>query len=223
MSSFNAHVKPVIAMSLIEKDGVEYYGISADKAGETKVWNVAHLLNPEIEIKKPLMVYTPKDELVTSLSSMGHFMSLPIFGMGTSTGNISLVAIAPGTKSKEMVIGSWQASPVSGLKQIERMEESGLVATMDSQDVRLWKFFLSDDGIKEDLKATIDKSNFSDGVETQHMPTVIEWTSPHNEISIGYQTSSRVNLFDVNKLRVARSLNLKENAQKIIKETTAVK
>lgn len=210
-------------MVIIEKDGVEHYNISTDKSGETKVWNFPHLLNPEIEIKKPLMMYSPKGEIVTSLCTMGNFMSLPIFGMGTSSGQISLVAIAPGTKSKEMVIGSWQASAASAVKQIERMDEANLVATMDCQDVRLWKFYLSDDGIKEELRATIDSSSLIGGSEIQHIPSVIEWTSPHSEISIGYETCAKVSIFDHNKLKVAKTFSLKENLQKNIKETTATK
>jgi hypothetical protein len=221
MSSFKAHVKPVDSLLIVSKDGSEHFAVSASKE-DTKVWNIAQLMNVDIDAKKPLMVYSSRKEETTCMTSLGNFMSLPILGMGDSNGFVKLAAISQGTKSREMIIGFWKASSAHPIVQLERFEDLNIVATLDSKKVKVWSYSLSDDGLKENLRLSIDNNSF--GLSSNKgNPAVVEWLYPHQEIAVAFDDDAAIRIYDINKAAASRSFSLSAKESKMIEETVAEK
>ena len=219
MSSFEAHSKAISSLLFVTKEGSEHFVVSIGKENELKVWNIAQLLNSDIEAKKPVMIYNSRKEETTCMCNLGNFMSLPILGLGDSAGQVKLAAIAQGTKSREMIIGSWKASHSSPITQIERMEDLSIVATLDKEAVKVWSYTLSDDGLKEELKYSIGSSSLPSFVPHDSSPVVMEWMYPHTELSVIFKGDHAVRLFDINKLAISRSFSLEGLQSRMIDET----
>lgn len=219
MTSFSAHSKAIDSLLFIIKEGHELFMVSSGQDGETKVWNIAQLLNSDIDVKKPLLVYNPKKELTTCLCNLGNFLSLPILGIGDNQGQIKLAAIAQGTKSREMIIGSWKASS-DPIKQLEKLEETNIVASLDINSVKMWRFALSEEGLKDELLYSLDDSNFQLSGSKGNV-ACMEWLFPRTEISVGYSDDAAIRVFDINRGSPTREFSLEEKPSRMISETSA--
>lgn len=166
------------------------------------------------------MIYQPKKEETNCFCNLGNFLSLPILGLGDNQGYVKLVAIAQGTKSREMVIGSWKVSSSDPIKQLERLDDQNVLASLDSKKVKIWNYSLSDDGLKEDLMYSLDQSSFNTG-NTKGTPIVLEWINPRHELAVSFNDDSAIRLFDINKGAASRSFALEDRPNRLIEETCA--
>ena len=118
---------------------------------KTKVWNVSHLLNTDVETKKPVAVYQAA-ESVGCLADLGSFLSLPVFAVGTCDGLVKLAAVSASARGRgDIVIGQWQAAEGRPVRQMLRFEDSQLLAVMDDEQVGLWRYSIAEDGVTQEI------------------------------------------------------------------------
>lgn len=197
MASFKTLGEGTRSVIFMEKEGSEHYCVTVEGGGEVRVWTMAHLLNLDIQTKNPLMVYKARGDSVTSLCPMANFMSLPIFAMGTSSGQIRLVAVTQSARPQEMVIGSWAAyRRPAYIEQLERLGDSSVVASRSGTEVAVWKYSLADEGFKADLQFALNDFAIEQTIGSRSQVSAVEWCWPRSDLVIGLRDDASLLLVD---------------------------
>jgi len=209
LCSFEPHIGRICDIKFLSKDNVDIYCVTSGSEGKTKVWNCAHLLHSEVEVKKPLWTYNTSNDMVTSLASLGSFMSMPLFAMGTATGQIRLVTVTPCAKNTDLLIRAWKVDSSSPVLQIEHLAETNILATLSAYSAKVFQYSIRDEEVKEDLCLDLNSDElFKLCGSTQ--PSSIYWAYPSCNLLVGLEDAKRIDAYDLETKNIVTKMQVKE-------------
>ena len=220
--SFEPHPARISAFKLFGRHGFEQYCITSAADCSTKVWNFPHLLNPDIEIKKPAAVCATKQDVVTALETFDTLMGLPVFGMGTSAGLMKMCAIYPSSRTKDMTMGTWEAHPGGSVVQIAALPDLKVYSSMSGSAVRVWRYRIGDDGVCNEMVADLGSVWLKEKCGSDS-PVSMQWAVPGAHLCVSFGDTATIACLDVETGTVLRSFETRALADRKAEETRALK
>lgn len=216
--AFEPHQGRLHCAKFFGRQGFEQYCLTAGADGAVKVWHFPQLLNADVDVKKPAAVCPCGPGQPTALEAFGSFMGLPVFGAGTSEGSVSLCAIYPASRHRDMAIGSWTAHPHAPVRQLAALPDLQLLASLAGGAAKVWSYKIADEGVRADMRLALDTPMLQK-LSAATSPAWLGWLGASCHLGLLFADASHVDCFDVETGSLARRMAVGRIPKRSVEET----